>query len=173
MVSGVSSHQSEGTVMTSAPPRGPEVVKIPEQNLQNLANQNEYIHVRNTLPNRAIFTRVHNGNLEISEFGPKGDPEGEDVMQLSASYLRDAAFSKQLQKGIFEIIDADNPAVIDAFNAQRASWATQQAQKEQADMITQAHLPKNVSGTDCIATDGTAPCTERAVYATNYRERPP
>lgn len=153
--------------------RTPEVKLIPRESLTELASQAEYIHVRNTLPNIAVFTRVNQGNLEISEFGPKGDPEGNDVMQLSASYLRDASFSKQLQKGIFEIIDADNPAVVAAFEAQRAAWATQQAQKEQTDAISAAHRPKNVSGTDCIAVDGSAPCSEKAVYATNYRERPP
>jgi hypothetical protein len=156
---------------TKAAPRKPEVQAVPQ--LDALANQNEAIHVRNTLSNIVSLTLRIRGNDEISEFAAKDDPKGGDVMELPSSYLKIAQFRNQLKKGIFEIIDGDNPAVVSAFQAQRDAWHAQQAVKDESDRFVDAQQPKSFSGVQCLGQEGRNQCTEFAVYATNYRDRPP
>jgi len=159
------------TPPVKAAPRKPEIQVVPQ--LDSLATQHEAIHVRNTLSNIAVLTLRVNGNDEISEFAAKNDPEGGDVMELPASYLRVAQFRNQLKKGIFEIIDGDNPEVVAAFQAQKNAWDAQQAMKDESDRVLDTQQPKSFSGVQCLAQEGRNQCSEFAVYATNYRERPP
>lgn len=153
---------------TKAAPRKPIV-----QPIEQLANNDEAIHVRNTLSNIAVLTLNIAGNQEISEFAAKGDAQGQDVMELPSTYLKNAQFRNQLQKGIFEIIDADNPAVLSAFQAQRDSWKAQQAAKEESDRFIEMQQPRAFSGHQCLAQEGKSQCTEFAISANNNRERPP
>jgi hypothetical protein len=155
-----------------ATPRAPEIKKVPE--LESLANANETIHVRNTTDGIAVFTLRVNGNDEISEFAAKGDPEGNDVMALPSSYLKNGQFQKQLKKEIFEIIDADNADVVIAFQAQKDAWKAQQATKAESDRLVEQNAPKAFAGRQCLANDNGRQCSEYAVFAANnYRERPP
>jgi hypothetical protein len=142
--------------------------------LTKLARENEAIHVRNTLSTISIFVAKIDGEEQISEFGPLGDPEGNDVMELPSLYLKNAQFRKQLQRGIYEIIDADDPDVLEAVAAQKASWDASQAAKETNDALIDRQQPRAFTGVPCIAQEGRQSCSEFALSAkANNSERPP
>lgn len=156
------------TTMTE--PRRPEVRKSPD--LTRLAREDEAIHVRNTLSTISVLVVRVGGNEEISEFGPFGDREGNDVMELPSLYLKNAQFKRQLQKGIYEIIDADDPEVLEAIKAQKAAWAAQQSAKTENDALIARQETKAFSGKQCIAQEGRGTCAEFAI-SSNTTERPP
>lgn len=159
------------TTETNTPsPRKPRVQKAVD--LTKLAREDESIVVRNTLSTISVLVLRVGGNEEISEFGPKDDPKGEDVMELPSVYLKNAQFRKQLQRGIYEIIDADDPEVLDAIEAQKSAWAAQQSAKTENDALISRQEVKAFSGVQCIAQEGRGTCSEFAI-SSNPNERPP
>jgi hypothetical protein len=150
--------------------RKPRVQKTVD--LTKLAREDESIVVRNTLSTISVLVIRVNGNEEISEFGPKGDPKGEDVMELPSLYLKNAQFRKQLQKKIYEIIDADDPQVLDAMEAQQSAWEASQSAKTENDALIERQAVKAFSGIQCIAQEGRGTCAEFAI-SSNINERPP
>jgi hypothetical protein len=159
--------------MTTTAPRKPKV-QAAAIDLTKLAREDEAIHVRNTLSTITVLVVRISNNDEISEFGPSGDPEGNDVMELPSLYLKNAQFRKQLQRGIFEIIDADDPAVLEAMDAQKAAWEATQNAKHENDAIIDRQQVKAFSGIQCIAQEGRLQCAEFAISAkANNNEKPP
>jgi hypothetical protein len=157
--------------MTTTTPRKPMVQKAFD--LTKLAREDESIHVKNTLSTITVLVVRIGGNEEISEFGPAGDREGNDVMELPSLYLKNAQFRKQLQRGIYEIIDADDPAVLEAMAAQKAAWDAQQSAKSENDALIDRQQVKAFSGVQCIAQDGRLQCAEFAISAkANNTEKP-
>jgi hypothetical protein len=120
----------------------------------------------------SVFVIRQDGNEEISEFQPKGSADGSDIMELPSTYLKNAQFRKQLQKGIYEIIDADDPDVIDAIDAQKRAWEDQLAAKSENDILVARQQPQAFSGEECIAQEGRGQCTRFAIKA-NSNEKPP
>ncbi len=160
---------------TTNAPRKPTVSTIPKtSDLTAFARDNEAIHVRNTMDMIAVFTMKVDGADEVSEFGPANDPKGDDIMELPSSYLKNAQFRKQLQRGVFEIIDGDDPAVVEAFSSQKRVWEASQAAKSEADHLVDRNQVRAFSGLNCIAQEGRGTCPEFAISASkNNREKPP
>lgn len=156
----------EGTV--TAPRRPTRVADI-----NRLVNENESIIVKNTLDSIAVLVVKVDGAEEQCQFAAAGDPLGEDVMELPSTYLRNAQFRKQLQLGIFKLVDADNPDVLDAMDNQLRAWEAAQVAKAESDRFVEAQQPRAFSGVQCLAQEGRHQCTEYAIYAQNNRERPP
>lgn len=157
--------------MTTTTPRKPTIQK---SNLDTFAREGESIIARNTQDTITVFVAKIDGNEEISEFGPKGDPHGGDVMEIPSKYLKNAQFRKILRKGIIEIIDGDNPDVVTAFEADQASWAAQQSAKHESDQFLDQQQVRAFSGVQCIAQEGRGTCAEFAISAQkNNREKPP
>ena len=154
---------------TTAAPRKPSRVN----DLSRFANENGSIYVCNNLPIIAVFVIKVDGAEEESNFAAKGDPAGGDVMDLPYSYLKNAQFRRQLQLEIFEIIEADDPDVVEAAKAQKLAWASAQQAKSESDRFIDAQQPKAFSGHQCLAQEGRSQCSEYAIFSTNTRERPP
>jgi hypothetical protein len=152
-----------------AAPRRPRT----QVNLTDFAREGEALYVQNQLSTIAVLVIRANGQDDISEFGPKDTADGTDVMELPATYLKNAQFRRQLQLGIFKIIEADDPQVLDAFDNQQKSWEAQQVAKNESDRFLEAQQPRSFSGEQCLGQDGPHQCAEYAIYSTNTRERPP
>jgi hypothetical protein len=159
------------TVNTTKPaPRKPRQQKIVD--LTKLAREDESIVVRNKMNTISVLVLRIGGNEEISEFGPLNDPKGEDVMELPSLYLKNAQFRKQLQKGIYEIIEADDPEVLEAMQAQLSAWEASQSAKHENDALIERQAVKAFSGVQCIAQEGRGTCAEFAI-SSNINEKPP
>lgn len=162
------------TSQTKAAPRKPAPRKpVRTVELAKLANENESIIVQNTLRTISVLVIKVDGAEEESNFAASGDPNGGDVMELPSLYLRNAQFRKQLQLGIFKIVEADNPEVLGAFDNQQKAWEAAQIAAQESDRFIEAQAVRAFSGIQCLAQEGRKQCTEFAIYAQNHRERPP
>jgi len=141
--------------------------------INSFVNENESIVVKNTLNTIAILVIKVDGAEEQCEFKAAGDPHGEDIMEVPSTYLKNAQFRKQLQLGIFKIVDADNPDVLDAMENQLKAWEAAQVAKAETDRFIEAQQPRAYSGVQCLAQEGRQQCVDYAIYAQNNRERPP
>jgi len=150
-------------------PRRPTV----ERSLSSLAREDVDIQVQNQLNSITVFTRKNGGDVEVLEFQPKDDPNGEDIYQVSSEYLRLPRFLDALKKGILKIVDADDPAVVEAADKQRAAWDAQQTAKNESDQFIDSQQVKAFSGKQCLAQEGRLRCSEFALFASNNSERPP
>jgi hypothetical protein len=83
--------------------------------------------------------------------------------------------SEALQNEVLKVVDADDPDVLDAIEAQKAAVRSQRQAAEEADRFVEAQQPKSFSGLQCLAQEGRHQCTEYALTssATALRERPP
>ena len=153
-----------------AAPRKPVVQKTID--LNRFAREGEAITVRNKLNNITVFVAKIDGQEETSEFAAHGDGNGEDYMELPSAYLKNARFREALKKEILEIVEADDPEVLEAFEAQKASWRAAQVAKEEADRMVVANTPRAYSGAQCLAQEGRSQCPEFAITS-KTTERPP
>lgn len=151
-------------------PRVPRVSS--DRELTKLARENEIIVVRNTQPNIVVFVPDSSSQDKI-ELAAKGDPKGEDVVELPSEILKNAQFRKILMHKIIEIIDADSDEVLDAVEAQQRAWAARTSAREETDQMISAQQPRAYSGTQCLAQEGRAQCSEFAISSQNTREKPP
>jgi hypothetical protein len=141
--------------------------------LDRFAREGETITVRNTLDTITVFSRKVNGEDDPLEWQAHGSPTGEDYQEIDAALLRDAKFRKALQRGIFEIVDADDPEVLDAWQAQKSAWDAQRQAKEEADRLVAMQQPRAYSGIQCLAQEGRVQCPEFAISSKNLNEKPP
>lgn len=140
--------------------------------LKQIVNENSSIQVSNQLNSIVIFTLKVDGGVEESEFKAQGDPNGEDIMELPSTYLLNARFKDALNKGILKIEEADDEAVLEAYQAQKRAWDAQQQIKQENDRLIDTQQPRAFSGHQCLAQEGRGQCPDFAVYANN-NERPP
>lgn len=160
------------TDITKPVRRKPKVEEVPKE-LQNLTDPNESITVRNTRDTISVFVMRVDGANEISEFGPLGNEEGKDIMELPSRYLKNADFRKAIRAGVYEIIEADNPAVVEAYQAQqRSSLAKLESQQENSSMVLAQSEVLAFSGVQCIEQEGRLQCSKFAIRSNNS-ERPP
>lgn len=150
-----------------------EATRTARADLAKFAREGEAIHVKNTQPNIVVHVFNVEGHEDPVEFDASTSHSGDSVKELPATYLKQASFRKALSQGILEIVDADDPEVLDAAEAWSASWKAQQEAKEQADRFLEAQQPKSFSGVQCLAQEGRHQCPDFAIYAQNNRERPP
>lgn len=166
------------TATTETATDAPEVKKTPRRpartkDLSKVVDPNKAIIVKNQLNNIVVFNLKIDGAVEESEWKPSGDRDGEDVMELPSTYLLNARFRETLNKGILKIIDADDPEVVEAFDAQVQAYKEAQERKNHSDYLIEGTLPRAFSGTPCIAKEGGRPCPEYALSSNNTNERPP
>jgi hypothetical protein len=141
--------------------------------LDRFAREGETITVHNKLDTITVFSRKINGEEDPLEWKANGDPTGEDYQEVDAALLKDAKFRKALQRDIFEIVDADDPEVLDAWSAQKSAWAAQRQAKEEADRLVAMQQPRAYSGNQCLAQEGRVQCPEFAISSKNANEKPP
>lgn len=151
-------------------PRKPVIQKAPD--LTRLAREGETITVRNLLNTITVLVIKVAGNEEISEFAAHGDPNGGDFMELPSTYLKNPQFRKSMQQEIYDIVDADDPEVIGAVVAQRASWKAAQSMRDEAERMVQSQAPRAFSGTQCLAQDGRSQCAEFAISSKTSERAP-
>lgn len=149
----------------------PVVPAVRSSDLTKLAREDEAITVQNNEPTIVIF--VPEGSSDPLQWGPKGDPFGEDIMELPSTILRSAQFRKQLVRGLLSIVDADEPAVLHAVLAQQQAWQAKNSAREETDHLIAQQQPKAYSGHQCIAQEGRQSCSEFAISSQNSREKPP
>ena len=157
------------TTKTKAAPRRP----VRKQDLKSLVSESTSITVSNQLTNIVCFNYRVDGGTDECEFQAKGDSNGDDTMELPSTILLNAKFRDAVSKGILKIVEADDPDVIEAFEAKNKAWAAQQEAKKQSDMFIESQQPKAFSGRQCLAQEGRGQCVEYAIYSTNSNERPP
>lgn len=147
-------------------------VRPKRSDLIKFAREGEAITVRNKVKSITVFVAKIDGVDEQSEFQAYGDPNGNDVLELPSVYLKNANFRTALKRKILEIVDADDPDVLDAFEAQNRAWDAQQAAKEESDRMVALQSPRAFSGIQCLAQEGRAQCSEFAI-SSKVSERPP
>ena len=127
--------------------------------LTRLAREGESITVRNTQKGLAVFTNDL-GTQDQTEWQGTGDPEGRDILEIPATYLRNANFRRMLNLGVFVIEDADNPEVLRAAEAQRGAWTARNRHNEQVDSISIHQQPQSSAGRYVIDDKGKSIYTE-------------
>lgn len=142
------------------------------QTLDRYAREGETITVRNNESTITVFVAKIDGDEEPIEWGAHGSPIGDDVQEVSAVLLKNAKFRKALQRGIFDIVEADDEEVLDAFAAQKSAWKAQRAAKEEADRLVAMQQPRAYSGSQCLAQEGRLQCPEFAI-SSKASEKPP
>lgn len=142
------------------------------KSLDRYARDGETITVRNNENTITVFVAKLDGQEEPIEWEAHGSPVGGDVQEVSAVLLKNAKFRKALQRGIFDIVEADDEEVLDAFAAQKAAWESQRQAKDEADRLVSMQQPRAYSGHQCLAQEGRAQCAEFAI-SSKTNERPP
>lgn len=141
--------------------------------LDSFAREGETITVHNKLDTITVFTHKVDGEDEPIEWQANGSPTGEDYQELDSKLLKNAKFRKALQRGVFEIVEADDPEVLDAWDAQKRAWDAQRQAKEEADRLVAMQQPRAYSGNQCLAQEGRLQCPEFAISSKNTNEKPP
>lgn len=88
-----------------------------------------------TVPNTMMLVRNKHGNPTVfcdevsgmkQKWGPAGDPLGDDLQQIPTAMLSNIDFVRALNRGVFEIVnaDADTAALLEM---QARSWQDRQA----------------------------------------------
>lgn len=143
------------------------------KSLDRLAREGETITVRNLSDTITVFVYKANGEDEPLEWEAHESPTGGDYVEIDSTLLKNAKFRKALQRGILEIVDADDPDVLDAWAAQKSAWQAQRQAKEEADRMVSMQQPRAYSGNQCLAQEGRLQCTEFAISSKNTNEKPP
>lgn len=141
--------------------------------LKRLAREGESLTVRNPNKNILVFTPSVQSPNDYTTWEAVGDPQGEDIQEIPASFLANSKFSAAILKGVLEIIDADDPAILDAIEAQRNSWQAKQQLRSDSDRMIESQQVKAYSGKQCIAQEGRGTCSEFSISSGNNNERPP
>lgn len=141
--------------------------------LAKFAREGEAIYVQNTLKTIAVLAVPVEGVTEPVEFGPIGDPLGEDVQELPSVYLKNAQFRRQLNLGTYKIVGADDDEVLEAAAAQQRAYQMREDAKGGNDQFITAQQPRAFSGQQCLAQEGKFQCSEYAIFGQNNRDVPP
>lgn len=117
--------------------------------LTKLADENEIITVRNAIKTWVIHT---DPILHIDfTWAPAGDPDGEDVQEVTAAALRNRDFRKFLAREMLVVEDAPE-ALAEALEAQRQAWQRRQQQVAAAGEMATSVADRTVArGVACIA----------------------
>jgi hypothetical protein len=145
---------------------------VAAQELTRLANEGDALVVRNTLPGITIFG--DDQLKQTTEWQGAGDPNGGDVMEVSALYLKNPHFRKAVLREILVIEDA--PEILrDALAAQKSEWDSRQQAKADSASTLQRMADRTIArGLTCIAPKGKALCGNISlVVGQNPNERPP
>lgn len=130
---------------------------------------------RNTKAQPVVLSSDPKGT-EFVEWAPLDDPTGNDVQIIPEVIARSAQFARLLQKGIVEIVQADD-SYMEAVNKQRAAFDARLAgPKASAEQSMVRETQNNLVSTRCIGPDarGTGQCVNHLpVRAKNKDERPP
>lgn len=138
--------------------------------LTKLAKEGDGLQVQNTLGSIAVF-RLN--DQEDTEWAAKGDLEGNDIKEVPSTYLKNSNFRQAVLRGIFTIIDADNPEVLEAVEAQRNAWEAKQAQRADAEATIVKTQGRSFTGTQCISMEQGRQCSEYSVISgKNMNEKP-
>jgi len=141
--------------------------------LTRLTSENEIITVRNTMNTFTVFEDASR-NLSYL-WGPAGDPDGEDLQEVSSVVLRHPGFRRAFARGIYEIEDAPE-ALQEAMEAQKKAWEARQARVEQAGSLAQRASDRTIGhGVQCIAPGvrGEICGSYSLAMGQNPNERPP
>lgn len=112
--------------------------------------QTKTLFVRNTQPGPTVFDEPDHPGLR---WAGAGDPNGEDVLPVSASILDSSQFQRCHFLGIFEIIEADS-ASRSRMDQHAKAW---QRQTQRMREITGRDLGQPDAETGTVAQDAPAP----------------
>lgn len=113
---------------------------------------NEVILVRNTMGGPTVFTQAST-NQQV-EWQGAGDTNGADVQPIPAALFNDVQFQRAVQRGIFERVDGDYDAVIEAH---RKEWEEAEDRRKNASMDSLEALSQNDIHTyTCVSPKGRA-----------------
>jgi hypothetical protein len=162
---------NELTVKTTKSEETPVSTRVRTSDLTKLAEAGGFITVQNNQASITLFV-LETDHTNSVEWAPKGDRTGNDILELPTEYLKSQKFIQALKRGIFSIIDADDPTVLTALDAQQASWEARKNQDLTDQAIIHNQNVRAFSGIQCIAPDGRQPCSEFAIQSSN-KEKPP
>lgn len=144
---------------------------VAAQQLTRLANEGDAIVVRNTLRGISVFT---DSDQQTTEWQGTDDPNGGDIVECPATYLKNPHFRQAVLRGLFVIEEA--PEVLAAaLEAQISEWNSRQQSKADSAASLQRMADRTIArGLTCIAPVGKALCGNISlVSGQNPSERPP
>ena len=106
------------------------------------------VSVRNLVRTLTVFSDIP--TKTAVEWGPAGDPSGNDIQQVPDALLEHPRFLKAVGIGIFEIIDMNDPVLADAIQRQAAAYA--RGQVIEKDQI-QSLLESNNNGREIVISE--------------------
>lgn len=111
-------------------------------------------------------------------FGPRNDPNGEDVQPIPEALIKSPAFRRAIRQGILQVVQGeDNPLIADALARQSDAFSKRMA----ADELAAKESLESAAGNDMIAVTCIGPgtregntCEEQVpVRADQQGSRPP
>lgn len=130
---------------------------------------------RNTKPNVVVLSSDPKGS-EYVEWQPTGDPSGGDIQIVPESIAQSVPFIRQVQRGIFEIIQADEN-YNEAIRRQNAAFEKRMAHPtEQTQDVMDQQAKNDMITLRCVGPDGRGQgqCTnEVPVREISKNDKPP
>lgn len=136
------------------------------QELSRLAQDGDVIVVRNAQPGLTVFEDVGLG-LSI-RWEAAGDPNGGDVLEVSATALKNPEFRLNVLRGVFVIEEAPE-ALNEAVLRIQQEWSARGQQSEQVKATISRPADRRVAkGKSCIAPKGQDLCGTIALASEDH-----